>query len=727
MILKPSRRQDEFLLVLFLLLPLFYSLLFVPLVWIGGGWSHNLGLIQNVVRAIGIVLHSTITALSFVDPASILNVAGVYAWSDLFAKNMQIIVNIVAPGALTLAFLCAMYITRPPAPIKINSGRRITTDPKKIEQELNVAGGGDKPNGIFLHPKLRISKKLEAQHFILLGQSGSGKSSVLRKLMLQAMDRNGARTLIFDYKGDFTADTPDEVALLSPWDARSWAWDIALDCRDPSDAQTLSEGLIPDAGDNPFWANGAREILTGIIVHQQKTRGTDWNFKHLADAITAPLDDIQAIIKESYPRAIKYLLDDSDTTQSLEATLSSFSGPIFNLADAFGRHPPDKRISMSAWLINPPAHYPKTIILGGNLNYTPLMKGLIQAIFRVIQSTVGSPAMGTNDNSVFIFLDEFLQLGRLDMLMPLLEVARGKGVRLFLAGQDQARINDVYSRDTAHAMMGTLATKIFFKSSGPSTQDYADLIGYQDAKEFGLTNNLSPNQGGGGQAHSWNTVRIPAFDAPNFGTKLGVLKDGVRALVFTGGEQVGLLDFPFCTKNDWKEGQREGLVRADWLSANFPHSEDEFQLMLADRRAAEAVEQFSKSARNGGSGPALAHAKPIVIEESQAKPRPDQLAQVAKNSVYQHPIFSEQGHDIVDKICLANDANELSNNAAEVSEALDMGHLSDAIIPGMSMVGKAIEIIDGLGSDAKQTGTLTVIEQRQIDDELKRKRKLKIK
>ena len=728
---KPLRRNDEFALIFVIVFVILYPLFFIAPAFAAGAWSSHLTLADNALNAFAFLVHLACYGVDMPISGYFLNVKPISHWPDFLFKRLTSIEYVMLPISFIFSFFAALFATEPPDRLQVVDGRRITRDPKIIAKQLRKI---EKANGLFLHPQVRISKALEASHFMLLGQSGSGKSSVLKYLMSQAMSRKGARTLIFDYKGDFTAATPDEVALLSPWDARSWAWDVSIDCINPSQAQTLAQGLIPDAGDNPFWANGARAILTGIIVHQQKTRGTDWNFEHLAKAITAPLEDIQAIINESYPRANKYLLDDSDTTQSLEATLSSFSGPIFDLADAFGRHPAEKRISISLWLTNPPAHYPMTIILGGNLNYIPLMKGLVQGVFRVIQQTVGSPSMRNIDNEVFIFIDEFLQLDRLEMLMPLLEVARSKGVRLFLAGQDLARINDVYSRDKAQAIMGTLGTKIFFKSSGPSTQDYSDLIGYQDVKEYGLTTNLSLNQSGGGQAHSWNRIRIPAFDAHRFGTDIGIVKNvGVRAIVFTGDKQVGLLGWPFCTKEQWKENQREDLIEADWLSANYPHSEDEFQLMLAERRAAAEAEEAAeaaekaKSSTKSGTWDAFVRVipavQPVVIDDT--KPLLQDHIQI-KEPV-QHPIFSEKGADMDDQAGLAKDAYELSNDGSEAAEALDAGDLSGAIDPGLSIIVKAIDILDSLGSHAKQTGTVTESNDRDLDDEKARKLKRKIK
>lgn len=284
-------------------------------------------------------------------------------------------------------------------------------------------------------------------------------------------------------------------------------------------------------------------------------------------------------------------------------------------------------------------------------------------------------------------------------------------------------------------MMGTLGTKIFFKSSGPSTQDYSDLIGYQDVKEYGLTTNLSLNQSGGGQAQSWNRIRIPAFDAHRFGTDIGIVKNvGVRAIVFTGDKQVGLLDWPFCTKEQWKENQREDLIEADWLSANYPHSEDEFQLMLAERRAAAEAEEAAeaaektKSSTKSGTWDALVRVipavQPVVIDDTKPLLLQDHI-QIKESA--QHPIFSEKGTDMEDQAGLAKDAYELSNDGSEAAEALDAGDLSGAIDPGLSIMVKAIEILDTLGSHAKQTGTVTESNDRDIDDEKARKLKRKIK
>lgn len=333
---------------------------------------------------------------------SILNAAVVAQWPAQFISKLQILEIGALIVSTTAAWFASMALTDPGDSVHVVSGRIITKNPADIEAELAKTGALD---GIRINPRVRISKNRERQHGILLGQSGAGKTQILLPMMQQAMDR-GDRVLTYDYKGDFTENTGDDVAIIAPWDARSWAWDISVDVLNKQDAETLAAGLIVDGSDDPFWSSGARAILVGIIASLQAEKGQDWGFADIAKIIISDIDALQSIMIKYHPQALKFLKEESTTTDSLEATLASFAGPIFSLADAWGQTDSMRRVSFRRWMTDPAPHYPRSFILQGSLAYEPLMKSYMQGILRVVQQTVGSAELRAIDNGIWIFLDE---------------------------------------------------------------------------------------------------------------------------------------------------------------------------------------------------------------------------------------------------------------------------------------------------------------------------------
>lgn len=462
------------------------------------------------------------------------------------------------------------WVAGRPAPAEIHeSGRRTTRSAALVARELAQEG---RPDGVRLHPDLPISQARERQHMLTFGQSGAGKTQILLPIMRQAIGR-GDRCLIFDYKGDLTEKLPG--ALLAPWDARSLSWDIARDCRTKQAARALAESMIADSKD-PMWSNGARQILVTLLVSLQQERGTDWTWSDLAAIAPAKIDKLRELVKKYNPEGSAAVEEASKTTESLRITLSTYLSPIFDLADAWGRHPVDKRLSLVEWITN--SNYgPKTLILQGNLEMPALQRAYLQGVFRVLLSMVGSPRFPAVDHRIWLFLDEFLQIGKIDQLLPLLEVARGKGCRLVMAAQDIARIRDVYGRDQAAALSGVIGTMILGRTIGESTQWCADLLGereirrYQSSASAPAWSNNQPGQ----RTAQYQTDRAPAMRPDEFGA-LGQVHSGwrgqpaSRAVLYCGGQWAAILDWPRVSLPT----RRPAHQPADWTAPGWPRAAD---------------------------------------------------------------------------------------------------------------------------------------------------------
>lgn len=608
----------------------------------------------------------------------------------------------------------------PPAEILVR-GREITRDPRQVQAELRKEGAAD---GIRIHPALAISKSRERQHALILGQTGAGKTQILLPVIGRAVNRND-RALIFDYKGDLTSTTTERVAIIAPWDERGWAWDIAADVRNKQDARAFAAALIQETGKDPFWSNGARSLLVAMVVKLQVERGQEWTWGELAALVPADLERLYVIVRDYNPEGLAAVEEASKTTQSLRMTLASFLSALFDLADAWDRHPTDKRVSFRRWMIDPPAHYPRSFILQGNIAYEPLMKAYIQGILRAVQQIVGDPGFATSDHGIWVFLDEFIQLGKLDTLLPLLEVARGKGIRVILAAQDFARISEVYGDQGARALMGTVATKIFGMTSGTSAQDYSDLLGDQELKVHNVTFSSSRLSTGGtatsgNQSTSYQAEKRPAFAPSQFGTDLGQRQvDGKwysRAVFFTGGQKVGVLDWPRVI---WPE-TRPASEPAEWLTPGWPHRKEAF--------IAAADDASGDDGREAGGGGGTFAGKSERADERPAKPdaapaRVIELRLLTDKAPEENPI-QEAAKDLGEK--LGEDLTEDAEPEAEAAGAdplaalgggvADLAHIAE-------MLHKATEALGSLGAQATPGQAQAVHIAKDDDEEEERKAK----
>jgi len=461
--------------------------------YIVGAWFYLKIPAFDFSHAVGFLMHWTAHALGFSPSDDILGVHAFSTWPASIIEKADMLGNVVFYCASGAGMVLGHAASAPPPAEILIRGHQVTNDTRKLQAALSVEGDAD---GLLIHPALAISQAREKQHLLILGQPGAGKTQILLPIIGRAVNR-GDRALIFDYKGDLTATTTERVAIIAPWDSRGWAWDIAKDVTNKQDARAFAAALIQETGKDPFWSNGARSLLVAMIVKLQVERGQSWNWGELAALVPADLDRLYIMVRDYNPEGLAAVEEASKTTQSLRMTLASFLSALFDLADAWDRHPEEKRVSLRRWMIDPPAHYPRSFVLQGNIAYEPLMKAYIQGILRTVQQIVGSPGFSATDHKIWLFLDEFIQLGKLDTLVSLLEVARGKGVRGVLACQDFARISEIYGADAAKGLMGTVATKIFGMTSGTSAQDYSDLIGDQELKVHNITFSSSMLSTGG--------------------------------------------------------------------------------------------------------------------------------------------------------------------------------------------------------------------------------------
>lgn len=506
---------------------------------------------------------------------------------------------------------------RPPASEIHESGRRTTRRAADVARDMAQEG---KPDGIRLHPDLPISQSRERQHMLALGQSGAGKTQILLPVMQQAIGR-GDRVLVFDYKGDLTEKLPG--SLLAPWDARSLAWDVARDCQTKQQARALAESMVEQGGDNPMWASGARQILVAMLVYLQRERGQDWTWADLAAIAPAKIEKLREFVEKYNPEGMAAVEEKSKTAEGLRITLSTYLSPIFDLADAWGRHPAERRLSLVEWITNPNYGH-KTLILQGNMEMPSLQRAYLQGVFRVLLSMVGSPRFPATDHKIWLFLDEFLQIGKIDQLLPLLEVARGKGVRLVLAAQDISRARDVYGRDQAAALTGVIGSVILGRTIGESAQWCSDLLGereirrYQSSSSAPAWSNNQPGQ----QTAQYQLDRTPCMRPDEFGT-LGQVRAGLRrqpasrAVLYVGGAWAAVLDWPRVSLPSLRPAHQPD----DWTLPGWPRTADQIAAAIIDddTQPATAAETPVTPDTAGAAPASPAPAAPVPTQPAEGQ------------------------------------------------------------------------------------------------------------
>ena len=87
-------------------------------------------------------------------------------------------------------------------------------------------------------------------HFLVMGDSGTGKSAAIRQLLVQIWER-GETAIVYDpameYLPQFYSPDRGDV-ILNPVDARCPFWTPGNEVVHPAEALTLATSLFPEQG-----------------------------------------------------------------------------------------------------------------------------------------------------------------------------------------------------------------------------------------------------------------------------------------------------------------------------------------------------------------------------------------------------------------------------------------------------------------------------------------------
>ena len=116
--------------------------------------------------------------------------------------------------------------------------------------------------------RICIQRSIEDNHFLFMGDSGSGKSSLIRQVLAQIAER-GETAVVYDpaleYTGQFYCPERGDV-ILNPLDQRMPYWSPSDEVIRPSEALTLAASLFPETDrENPFFVQGPRKIFAHLL------------------------------------------------------------------------------------------------------------------------------------------------------------------------------------------------------------------------------------------------------------------------------------------------------------------------------------------------------------------------------------------------------------------------------------------------------------------------------
>ncbi len=119
---------------------------------------------------------------------------------------------------------------------------------------------------------LKLPLRAEAKHIQIMGDTGTGKSTLLMQ-MLQQIELRGESAIVYDPAGEFTERfySPKRGDwILNPLDARSPYWTPASELRNPAEARTIATSLYQPTNDKKgeFFTETPQKIFAHLLKYR---------------------------------------------------------------------------------------------------------------------------------------------------------------------------------------------------------------------------------------------------------------------------------------------------------------------------------------------------------------------------------------------------------------------------------------------------------------------------
>lgn len=316
----------------------------------------------------------------------------------------------------------------------------------------------------------------EQSHIMAVGTTGTGKTTVLRQLVAQAIERRD-RCVIFDLTGHYVEAfyTEGRDHILNLNDKRCESWSVFNDCDTQSEFVSAAAALIPaDHGsDGGFWERAARTLFVEMCV-KLKSLGLTSN-KALSDEL------MKASLKHIYSRLKGTVADPltspdaSKMAQSIRAVLNSNGESLRFLPE--GGAP----FSIKEWIKRDDG---KASILFITAQYVHLdmSKSLLTLWMNIAINTMMTLKHTRILRTWFIF-DELAALHQLPALERGMQTARSFGGAFVLGLHNFAGLRKAYGDDGAQNIVSLANTSLMLRVKDRETaQECSNLIGYRKVR-----------------------------------------------------------------------------------------------------------------------------------------------------------------------------------------------------------------------------------------------------
>jgi Type IV secretion-system coupling protein DNA-binding domain len=345
---------------------------------------------------------------------------------------------------------------------------------------------------------VRIPRHEENSHFVLAGDSGTGKSSLMRQILTQVKER-GETAVVYDPALEFTPQffDPATDVILNPTDQRMPFWAPSDEVQYPAEALALAGSLFPDKPhENTFFTESARKIFAHLL-----------RYRPTPQDLTAWMKDMNEVDRRLAGTELEAMVPVNAAGQR-----AAVQGTFNQAAAAFQLLPKESeangRWSAAAWAKERTGwlFLPSTPTQRESLR--PLLSMWLDSlILRLME--FGQKGV----RPVWFILDELASLQQLPQLPTVITESRKANVCLVLGFQGRSQLEALYGLQ-AEAMLSQPMTKIFLRTSEPHAAEWisksigdVEVMRLEQSQTQGIPALLNPSQNS--RTSSWQRRTEP--------------------------------------------------------------------------------------------------------------------------------------------------------------------------------------------------------------------------
>jgi type IV conjugative transfer system coupling protein TraD len=320
--------------------------------------------------------------------------------------------------------------------------------------------------------------RTEQSHAMLIGTTGSGKTTELRSLVSQMRERQDT-AVIFDLTGAYveTFYDPARDTILNPMDLRCPSWSIFNDCRTHSEFTAAAAALIPSDGGSsePFWAMAARTLFIEMCIRLQE-RGQTSNLALSENLMTADLKRVHRFLANTIADPL---------TAPEAARMAESIRAVFNTNAQALRFLPDtgEPFSIRDWITRDKR--PGSILfVTSNYVDLPMNRALLTLWMDLAINRLMTLPRTRSLRTWFMF-DELGALHRLPAIENGLQTARAFGGAMILGIHSFEKLVEVYGEQGARNLASLARSKLILATADLDTAEQcARYIGNREVRQM---------------------------------------------------------------------------------------------------------------------------------------------------------------------------------------------------------------------------------------------------